>query len=354
MHIYEYLLTAVMIMAILLSSVSMVEMISEPARNVSEKEELKVAVQKLMTQILLNPGNPPDWGSNFTADSLKTFGLAKYSETTRDVYVLDPDKVLRLNDALLQLEVTSQLYIPPSRMRDLLNLGMEYGLALQLSPALTVTINKISDLDKYEVDIASDFGVLPIFGANVTARMFYYDASTSLVSSTGMTVNKTTYNGKCIVDFGNLNSVAKILVLVAEYYGEYVVKVMPIGLGLCQAYLLGDRLFMNETCSVPSNEVYEVIVTKKAGRYIIESVKSSISKVEDGVFQLDYVEPTVVAVLTALGGPIHLTFASLEANVTYNLSSGQWSFPYAYSVERTVTIGGSFYVMTLYVWRTSW
>jgi hypothetical protein len=353
MHIYEYLFTAVVILTILMASTSMISVISEPTRSVSEKEQLKVVAQKLMAQILLDPGDPVDWGNSATTESdLKTIGLAKYSATTREAYVLDPDKVLRLDDALLLVNNTHSLYISPSTFLNSLNLGYDYGLALEFSHALTANISRISSLDEYEIITSSEYSELPIVGANVTARTYYYDANIDEIVSTDSLTNQTNYDGKCVVDFGDLTSQMKILIVVIDYYGVSVVRIFQAGSNLTRAHLLGNRLFVNTTYD--ANEAYEIIVTKKAGAYAIENVTSGLTKVEDGIFDLTYVEPSTVAVLAVPEDGDDMIFASLEANIIYSSISDIRSFPSAYSIVRTVAVGGSFYIVRLHLWRMSW
>jgi len=357
MHIYEYLFTAVIIVTILLASSTMIEILSEPSRSVSEKEQLKVAAQKLMAQLLLDPGDPPDWGSNVTIDesSLKAFGLAKYSETTREAYALDPDKVYRLNDALLLLNNTRSLFIPPSRVINLLNLGNEYGFALEIFPALNVSIAPGKDSGKYEFSVSSEYGGLPIFGANVTATMYYYDASSQKIASKSTPPNlQTGIGGKCVVDFGSIPTTEmKILTLVVDYYSVRVAKVFPAGLNVKRAHLLGDHLFLSEDETI-SNNAIQILMTRKAGRYVIENVTSILNMVSPGKFDLTYVEPSAVAILAVSEDGTRLIFTSKEVNLAYSSIPGVWSFPFAYSVERSVIIGGSAYIMRLYLWRMSW
>jgi len=359
MHIYEYLFTAIIIVTMLLASSTMIGTLSGPSRSVSEKEQLKVAAQKIMTQILLDPGDPSDWGSNVDIDEsdLKTFGLAKHSETTREAYVLDPDKVYRLNDALLLLNNTCSLYISPYRAINLLNLGYEYGFTLEIFPALNVSIAP-KDSGKYEVSVSSDYGRLPIVGADVTARMYYYDASSQKIASrdedfiTGL----TGYDGKCALNF-NETSEMKVLILVIDYYGVRVVKVFPAGLNVKRAHLIGEHLFLSEDEDI-SNNAIQIIVTRKAGRYVIENVTSILNIVPPGKFDLTSPEkfdlPSTVAVLAVSEDGTRLIFTSSEVNLAYSSIPGVWSFPFAYSVERSVVIGGSAYIVRLYLWRMSW
>jgi len=353
MHIYEYLFTAIIIVAILLASSTMIGTFPEPSRGISEKEQLKVAAQKLMTQLLLDPGDPPDWGSNVAINesNLKTFGLAKYSETTREAYVLDPDKVLRLNS-------THPFYIPPSSVINLLNLGYEYGFTLEIFPALNVSIAPQGS-GKYEVSVSSEYGGLPIVDASVTARMYYVSNGTIKRSPPSAPLtSQTRVNGECTFNFSDISSDMKVLILVINYHGVRVVKVFPAGSNVTRAYLIGEHLFLNEAYNISSNEAYEIIVdknfTSSTSGYMIEDLKFSLNKVEDKKFDLTYVEPSTVAVLAVSEDGTRLIFTSKEVNLTYSSIPGVWSFPFAYSVERSVIIGGSAYIVRLYLWRMSW
>lgn len=352
MHIYEYLFTAIIILTILLASSAIIETVSEPSRSTSEKEQLKVTAQKIMTQLLLDPGNPPDWGNNIDIDpnNLTTFGLAKYSETTRDAYVLDPDKVLRLDN-------TNPLFIPPSSVINLLNLGYEYGFALEFYPALNVTItpiNSTSSSDRYNINVTSEYSGLPIVMADVTAKMYYYNSSSQIIASTDSIANWTRADGKCIVDFGNVTTEMKILSLVINYYGIRIVKSFTVGSNVTQAHLIGNYALLNQAYNLSSSAT-EIIVTKKGGVYTIENVVSNLNKIEDTIFELAYVEPSTVAILTISEDGTKLIIASKEVTLTYSSIQGvALSFPFAYSIERSVTIGGSAYIVRLYLWRMSW
>ena len=344
MHIYEYLFTAIIIVLILLSSSTMISTISEPSHSTSEKEQLKVTAQKIMTQILLDPGNPSEWGSyvDINENNLTTFGLAKYSETTREAYVLDPSKVLRLDSA-----IPSQFYISPSRVIDLLNLGYDYGFALEFYPALIVDYNATTN----EVSVNSQQDGLPIWLANVYARMYYYNETSGQIESTFQINTITGVNGTCIVDFG-IHPEKKILILVVDYYGVRVMKVVdPSGSNVMRAYLLGNRLY---GASNISDNAIEIMVHRKAGRYAIENVTYSTSK--------ENIEPTTVAILALSDDSNQMIFAprlpvsdaSEEARLTYSSIQGvELSFPFAYSVERSVIICGSAYIVRLYLWRMS-
>jgi hypothetical protein len=350
MHIYEYLFTAVIIVSILLASSIMIVTLSEPTLDVSEKEQLKVAAQKIMAQLLLDPGDPPDWGSNININesNLRTFGLAKHGETTRQSYALDPDKVLRLNS-------TNPLFISPSSVINLLNLGNDYGLALNFSTALNVDIQRDIALDRYNVSVSSEYGELPIAGARVAAKMYY--ATDQTISSENKS-GTTSYDGKCTIDFSSISTEMKVLIVVVDYYGVRVTKVRPVGSNVTPAHVVGNYLFLNGTSGISGNEVYEVIVTKKDAEYAIENVTSRLDFVSPGKFNLAHVEPSAIAILAVSEDGSSLVLASRDATLIYSSISGfdisQQSLPMAYSLERTVMIGDSTYIARLYLWRLSW
>jgi len=348
----DYLFAAVIIVTIVFASSTMIMTISEPIRTMSEREQLKIVSQKLMAQILLNPGDPGDWGKDISTEegNLKTFGIAMYSETTREAYALDPDKVLRLNSGLRELNSTRRLYVSPSRVINLLNLGKDYGLALEIHPALKVEVQKTPGLDNYTVSVKAPDSELPMVGASVTARMYYYNAGG--ISSLNSTTQKTDYEGKARFDLVSIPTEMKVLVFVVDYNGISVLKLFR-GSSVITGYLLGNHLFINKASSVSGN-VKEVIIIKKAGGYAVEAITSSLTKVEEERFDLTYVEPSTVAVLVISEDGASLVLASREVEMTYSSIPGTVSFPFSYSVERTVIINGSAYIMRLHLWRMSW
>jgi hypothetical protein len=348
MHIYEYLFAAILIVIIVIASSTMVETLSEPARSTSEKEQLKVAAQKIITQILLDPGDPSDWGSNIAINenNLKAFGLAKSSNTTREAYVLDTDKVLRLDN-------TNPLYIPPSKILNLLNLGYEYGFALDIHPALNVTITNLS-LDEYKVNVTSEYGETPIIGANVTAKLYFFNNITQKIDNIPIPISPTDIDGKYIFDFGDTQTQKKVLFVVVDYYGIHVVKTyIPSTSSVVEAYLIGHNIFLDSTYTIFGN-VTQVLVTKENGEYTIKNVTTPVNKIETGKYSMTYVEPSATKIL-AMSESNTLIFASRDATLIYSSIEGvSLSFPFAYSIERSLIIGGSVYVVRLYLWRMSW
>jgi hypothetical protein len=343
MNIYEYLFTGIIIFAMLVASSTMITSISQPNQTTSDKEQLKITTQKIMTQLTLDPGNPPEWGSNITvsASDLTTFGLAEYSETTRAAYVLDPDKILHLDP-----NASPIAYISPFNVLSLLNLGNDYGLTIRIYPALNVTVNLAPNEDLYTVSVTTNDIGLPIVNANTAARIFYYNTT---LQATDTKTNTTWIDGQCTIDFGNIASQMKVLALVVDYYGIRIIKTIPVGTGVTHAYLI-DNHIPNQAAS--DNQVAEITVNKNATRrYMIGNVTST-SKQTSGNIDLDYLEPSTVAVL-ATANSTTLILASTDTSLVYSSSPAFTSSPASYSLERTVMISGSAYIMQLQMWRTS-
>jgi len=357
MQVHEYLVTAMILVFILVTSSTLVYLVSDPLRAVSEREQLKVTAQKLLTQVLLDAGAPADWGGNtsVTADDLHSFGLAEESESTRTAYVLDADKVLRLNRS-------NPLYIPIHAANNLLGLGREYGFALEITPTLGVNVAARNGSNEFEVSLRSEYAGLPVSNAKVAGRMYYLslNGSTPMVHDTLLAWNETGPDGRCILDFGEVPSDVKVLILTVDHYGVRVTKVYGLGTLVVPAYLVGDHFFLDGECSVsPSTPFSEITVSDSADGPCIGRVLSDAWSVANGSYRdyvLAHIVPSVLAVVTVCerDGVNYLALASREASLTYSPGAFPPPYVYEYEVERVVIVEGSAYRVKLYMWRLSW
>jgi len=105
------------------------------------EEQLYTVAQRVMDKILLTPGYPPDWGTNVTvsADDMQDFGLALYG--TREPYVVDPDKVMRLANLST---LPNPLLLNASRLAELLGLSQDYGFRLVMKPMIGHSVSVLS------------------------------------------------------------------------------------------------------------------------------------------------------------------------------------------------------------------
>jgi hypothetical protein len=347
MHIYEYLFSAVIIFLMLVASSAMIDSMPQPFLNTSSKEQLKIAAQKIMTQLTLDPGTPTDWGSNININpsELSAFGLAKYGESTREAYVLDLDKVQRLNS------------IPPSIVISLLNLGRDYGIELEFAPALNVTIIDLQE-NSYFISVTAYQTKLPIFNAKITAKTFYYDNLTEQIASTELQCSNTDEWGQSIVTFSNVPSnTGKILVAVVDYYGIRIAKIhIPEGTNVIETTTIGNHIILSQMHNIKSNTAYNVIMgwNVTAETYMIEHVPCKLIPENVTLFKSEPVEPSTIVVLAVLDDDNGLMAASKNVTLSYSSIPEVTSLPFAYTIERTVMIGDSLYTMRLQIWRMSW
>ncbi|MEM1581466.1 MAG: hypothetical protein QXK89_03015 [Candidatus Bathyarchaeia archaeon] len=347
MHIYEYLFAAFVVISILLAATFMLTITSEPLRVSSERENLKSIAHTILTRILLDPGDPIDWGSNtsISVSDLKSFGLAyqRYEVSPKDAYVLDPDKISRLNK-------NNPFYISPIEVRKLLGLSDEYGFTIELLPALNIEVNQ-TEVNKYKISVKSIYNVRPLSDANVTARI-YYIMGNGLIGDHLIGPYTTGPDGATeeidVSEFGN----NYVIIFVVEYYDIIVPKL--IGHNVNWSYLTGDILRLY--ASPISSE--EVITSPKNGGYEVESLTVSLQYLNPhpnggNLYNVSFVEPGFIAVLASAGGD--LVVATKMLDHPYGTSSSiTGSYPLGYVMEENVLIDGFSYVIRLYVWRLVW
>ena len=355
MHIYEYLFAGLIIISMLIGSTIMVITLSTPASNASDKDTLKVTAEKIMTQMLLDSGYPNNWGSDNTPpQNLKVFGLAKYGETSRQAYELDPDKVLRLNS---NLGGSPSNFVNATIAAKLLGLNnihdsLDYGFTLEFNETLQVNSSPLGS-DKYSVSVLSDYA-LPIIGANVSAVLYYVNSS-SLIAHLGPVYNTTIYDGSCILDLsGSSTGQAKALAIAVDYYGAYTTKLYgSMGTSVLNATLFGSSLIPSSSLPYPAingANCSEIILIQTSQGHETRDFNVSISETPTSLDLDSAPEPSAVAVLAVSGN--NLLVASRDfSNISYRTIPAIRSVASAYSLERTVIIGGSTYKATLYFWR---
>ena len=355
MHSYEYIFTAIILFAILTASATLVSIMPRSALNISDIQQLKMAAQKIMTQLTLNPGSPSEWGSNITIgpDDLTAFGLAEYREIARAAYILDPDKVQRLSSS----EVPSSLYIPPSRVIELFNLGHDYGLKLEFIPALNVSVNVQPSSNRINVSVSvfSEQG-MPIAGANVAARVFYFQGGQ--INRTSLILSYTGIDGNCTIEFNDLNPDAALIVLLVDYNGVCIAKTHILG-SFSKSYFIGNNLILSNSLSVPNNRAYQVMAFKSGENYVIDYASYSLTQTSSpllsnyNIYNMTYTEPYVIALL-AVTNEGNLAVACKNVPSSYSSISGEVYPPLAYTLEKSVKIGQSLYTLRLQIWRMSW
>ncbi|MEM3479830.1 MAG: hypothetical protein QXV74_07310, partial [Candidatus Bathyarchaeia archaeon] len=214
MKTYEYIFAAIIMVAILLAAVFLTGISPPLYRSTSEMEQLKMAAQKIMAQILLSPGEPDDWGENITikGSDLSSFGLAVSTVFTREAFVLDPDKVQRLSQSL-----PGNIPIQPNTVRSLLNLDFDYNIKMEFIPTLKIEIRQ-TGLNNIEVNVVSEQG-MPAVNAKVTVGAVFLSGGVFLERDYGFTDE----NGCCSLTL-NFFSPA-LLIAAVDHYGVQGVAV---------------------------------------------------------------------------------------------------------------------------------
>lgn len=350
METYEYIFAAVIIVAILIAASFLTSITPQLYRSTSEIDQLKMAAQKIMVEILLNPGYPPDWGKNIAigAGDLSSFGLAAYTEFTRSAYFLDPDKVQRLSR-----DLPEQLYVPPSRLLKLLNIGFEYDIKIEFIPALNVNIYRLNS-NNISVKVSSEHG-MPAVNANVTAKIFYvHDGEIVFSEGSGLTGS----TGDCVISLQH--STPALLIVAVDHYGVQMVKAEYVGSPYI-GYIIGNFLLVGSSINVAGDRARQVSAVKFSnGKLKLIDVGCSLKFHSDfsgrlsyKVYDMGFEEPYLVAAVTLAedGG---LIAACKVIPDSYGSSSGDVYPPLAYMLERSVKIGPSAYTFRLRVWKTSW
>ena len=366
--IYEYLFTAVIIVVMLVASSTMVTTLSAPSTSESEKAQLQVTSEKIMTQFLLDPGAPYEWGiNNILPDDLRVFGLAKYGATSRQAYCLDPDKVMRLTTAA---QAPPNSFIPPGIVLNLTNLRKDYGFTLELKPALNVTRTRMVNAANpsqytFTVTVLSGNNLMPVMNAKVTAALYYLETATEINRANPLTGSLVTqFDGKCPIDFGTLNvynNNEAILVVVVDYYGEHFAKAFSADpdFPVKATSILGTQIMQTTPSQYniqDSTNTYEVIGVRQVQAYAILNFTVTNQGGPADFSMHNPPEQSMIAVIGISNG--HLLYASQDFTLSYKSiqfsDSNQKATGFAYSLERTVLIRDTSYTATLYLWRMSW
>lgn len=350
MKIYEHVFSAIILVTMLLAAIFLASISPSLYRSTSEVEQLKMAAQKVLAQLLLSPGDPEDWGRNISikAWNLSSFGLAVSTVFTREAFVLDPDKVQRLSK-----ELPEDLYIPPYRFSELLGLGsrevLDYGAKMEFIPVLKVTMNFNRDLCKVHVDVTSEQGV-PVIGANVSLGAFYVKGGRINLC---WNRSSTDFDGRCAINLPDPDP--SFLLAIVSYYGLQAMKVINVNSRV--GYLIGDHLLIELNLEVDTASALQVLVIPSSEGIKLGSVKCAITghaiMTNYKIYNVSYIEPNMVAIVAlTLNGELLVAYKIVPES--YSSIAGEAHAPLAYMLERSVKIGLFTYTVRLRIWRMAW
>lgn len=348
MEAYEYIFAAVIMVAILIAAIFLTGISPQLYRSTSEIEQLKMAAQKIMAQVMLSPGKSmngvEDWGGDITikGSNLSSFGLAVSAFSTREAFTLDPDKVQRLSREL------GELYIKPEEALKMLNLGSYYGIALTFIPALNIDVSWAgSDIT---IEVLTEQG-MPASNVSIVVGAFH--VQDGRVGFNLARLRDVDGDGRCDVSFP-FNP--ELLIVVADYYGIRMVNVtssFPY-----RGYFIG-RYLLTSSSSIINDALQVFAVSFPNGTIALMGVTCSLEQwinapISDyRVYNVSYVEPNAIAVV-ALTEDNKLMVAHKIVPTNYSSTASEVYPPLAYMLERSVKIGLSTYTLRLKVWRMSW
>jgi hypothetical protein len=206
---FEYISAGILLTLILgVTSVITTNMVSDRTNQIDQTSNFKLA-DKIIDVLLLSSGSPNNWGRSL--DSPNSIGLAL--ENGVKLYQLDRNKVSRLSN-------TSNGYIPPYEVRDLLCLSPNYFIKLEVFPMYRITVEEINN-ERFEITIVNQWGV-PVSAVNVTGaytpiQNVNVTEITSLINGDldGVILRSayTNVSGKCILDYTGSGSRPNLIVL---------------------------------------------------------------------------------------------------------------------------------------------
>jgi hypothetical protein len=209
---YEYILVGVLIFVTLSATqLNMVTLVSDRLTHLEQEVTDEIAVE-ILDSLLLAPGTPRNWGDG--VDPPQVFGLATPNSVKE--YTLDPLKVSRLRES-------SDAYLPPSQVRDLMGLSRSHHFALRFVALFNVTVHAEAAAN-YTVTVHSYRDVaLP----NVDVTGYYFNLSD---------YGQVTVNGPIVTDLAGRCQLAfdaspdHALLVHCTFLGDTVIATVPDGL----------------------------------------------------------------------------------------------------------------------------
>jgi len=378
--VYDHLIAIVIVGAIFISTVVVVPTLSFINLQTVDQHQLRNLAVNIFNAILLDTGDPVDWGSMdpfYMNDTrIRRFGLA--SAEASSPYVLDPDKVQRL-------VVGNPLnYCDYEYIRQLL--GLEgYGFQLRILPPFNVTctdgtpITEKSPIEIDEDELSYSIKVTyldgtPIPNARVYATIVY--ASGSDFAITTRPVIYTDALGICSdsieLDFEPEDAIVILRTSVADVVTLIVTFGTTPADDIAEINLVGDTLILTMPDATPRGARwvdYVIPITNEEGlEFIYNGTRSNDDKLNYGSFKVWYKRfnglqkrNPVVFILAfwtvisgegrrevLVAGPYQnlLGYTVFEYGESPNIASSS-----AVRIQRNVIIAGYTYIAEFWLWK---
>lgn len=209
---FEYLSAGIILSLILgVTTVFSNNMTSVKLNSIEQSSSFSIA-DKMVDFLLLSSGTPNNWGR--TLDNPQTIGLAL--ENAVKPYQLDRSKVKRLSN-------TSDAYIAPYEVRDLLGLSPNYYIKVEIYPMYNILIEQNTP-EKFTVTVTNQWNVpvsaLNVTGAYTTIENVNATEITSFINgdlTNAVTQSKlTNVAGHCTLDYSDTGAKRTLIVMVNQ------------------------------------------------------------------------------------------------------------------------------------------
>jgi len=269
--VFDHILAMVVVSVMFISAVVILPQMNAGNFKTVEQQQLRNIALNLFNAMLLDTGYPVDWGSRvnrtfyFYPSVVERFGLASYMDPT--LYVLDPDKVQRLN-------IYNPLgYLPYEYLKSILNL-QGYGFSFRLVPPFNVTNVDGTKIDekhtplsyvdsttlKYALKVVHLDG-RPIPNAKVEGFIFYSKGKDFSLGPLSPTV--TNASGICsqIIRL-NLSSPDYVMVILRISVADVAAILVTMGrdasVYVADINVVGDTVVLTKAKN-PSNEDVKIV-----------------------------------------------------------------------------------------------
>lgn len=228
-------------------------------------QQLRNTAINVFDSILLDPGDPIDWGSvmDFSSDNVARFGLARYYDS--HFYVLDPDKVQRLKKDNPLGGITNEV------AKEKLNLD-GYGFNLRIIPPFNVTDKNGAVINEdhspinatlletehkcnYEIKVTFLDG-RPIPNANIESLVIYTNGNeVRYFTNTTIKTNSLGICGESILlDFPPSQLVVVLRIDVAEV-ATLIVSFGKNSVNIVDINIVGNELILTKPKDTPNAAV---------------------------------------------------------------------------------------------------
>jgi len=246
--IYEYILAGFMMFVMLVVLNANLQYLISDATVLMKEEDYNIA-ESLIDMILLSPGIPANWSS--TTPFL--FGLA--SQESTKTYVLDPKKVIRLDE-----NHTDYPWISPGELRSLLGLTSDIILVIRITPIFPIDIQPQEN--QYKIIVTNHRGI-PLANVNITG--YYVSESLGPKGDEDQAQAITGMDGSCTMD----KKTGYDLIVCADLIG---VKTMQTDPPYLSVRVEGGRVVQSEVPLITSLNYtpgsFSGLNTDRAARYV--------------------------------------------------------------------------------------